>query len=88
MRKVMDISKEIQVICESLNLTETELQYVLKTNKAVANATFIQEMYVCKKEKENCYQNRNSLTNDGIQKVKLAKIAYKIKGNYFEEILK
>ena len=72
----------------SLAATNLGLQYVLKTNKAVEHTLFIQEMFVCKKEKEKCIENRMSLTDNGIQKVKMARIKYKGKGKYFEEILK
>lgn len=72
----------------SLAATNLGLQYVLKTNKAIESTHFIHEMYVCKKEKETCVENRSSLANDGIQKVRMAKIQYKGKGKYFEEIMK
>lgn len=72
----------------ALAATNLGLQYVLKTTKAVEHVSFIQEMYVCKKEKEKCIENRVSLTNNGIQKVRMARIEYKGKGKYIEEILK
>ncbi len=72
----------------ALAATNLGLQYVLKTTKAVEHVNFIQEMYVCKKEKEKCIENRVSLTNNGIQKVRMARIEYKGKGKYIEEILK
>ncbi len=72
----------------SLAATNLGFQYVLKTKKAIENTSFIREMFVCKKEKEKCVQNRISLTDNGMQKVKMAKIEYKGKGKYIEEILK
>ncbi len=72
----------------SLAATNLGFQYVLKTDKAVKNTSFIKEMFVCKKEKEKCIQSRISLTDNGLQKVKMARIEYKGKGKYFEEILK
>ncbi|MCI7213582.1 MAG: hypothetical protein MR467_05510, partial [Bacillales bacterium] len=64
------------------------LQYVLKTSKAANQIQLIKEMYVCKKEKEKCIENRNLLTNSGFQKVKMARIEYKGKGKYIEEVLR
>ena len=72
----------------SLAATNLGFQYVLKTAKAIDNISFIREMFVCKKEKERCINNRISLTDNGIHKVKIAKIEYKGKGKYLGEILK
>ena len=72
----------------ALAATNLGYQYVLKTKKATDSITFLQEMFVCSKEKEYCTKNRISLTNNGIQKVKMARIEYKNKGKYIEELLK
>jgi hypothetical protein len=40
------------------------------------------------KKKEKCIEGRVSLTNNGQQKVKMARIEYKNKGRYIGEILK
>lgn len=72
----------------ALAATNLGFQYVLKTNKAVKNIELIKEMYVCKKEKEKCIENRISLTDNGLQKVKMARIEYKGKGKYIGELLK
>ena len=72
----------------ALAATNLGFQYVLKTNKALKNIELLKEMYVCQKEKEHCLDNRNTLTNNGAQKVKIARIQYKNKGQYIEEILK
>ena len=45
-------------------------------------------MFVCKKEKAECFDARTLLTNNGSQKVKIARIQFKNKGKYIEEILK
>ena len=71
----------------ALAATNLGLQYVLKTNKAIKNIELIKEMFVSKKEKEKCIENRVSLTNNGLQKVKMARIEYKGKGKYIEEVL-
>ncbi len=72
----------------SLAATNLGLQYVLKSKKAVNNSYFIQEMFLSNREREECFKNSKLLENDGVQKVKLAKIEYKGKGKYFEELIK
>ena len=72
----------------ALAATNLGFQYVLKTNKALNNIKFLKEMFVCQKEKDHCLDNRVSLTNNGSQKVKIARIQYKNKGRYIEELLK
>ena len=72
----------------ALAATNLGFQYVLKTDKTLKNIKLLKEMYVCQKEKEHCLDNRNALTNNGAQKVKIARIQYKNKGQYIEEILK
>lgn len=72
----------------ALAATNLGFQYVLKTNKSVSNVELIKEMYVSKKEKEQCIKTRISLTDNGLQKVRMARITYKGKGKYIEEILK
>ena len=70
----------------ALAATNLGFQYVLKTSKSLENIRLIREMFVCEKEKESCVKSRESLTNSGLQKVKLARIQYKGKGKYIEEI--
>ena len=72
----------------ALAATNLGFQYVLKTEKAVKQIKLIKEMFVCKKEKEKCIENRVFLTDNGLQKVRMARIEYKGKGKYIEEILK
>lgn len=72
----------------ALAATNLGFQYVLKTNKALKNVKLLKEMFVCQKEKASCLDNRVTLTNNGSQKVKIARIQYKNKGRYIEEILK
>lgn len=72
----------------ALAATNLGYQYVLKTDKAIKSISFLQEMFVCDKEKTSCVQNRLLSTNNGLQKVKMARIEYKNKGKYIEELLK
>lgn len=77
-----------EVCKHSLAATNLGFQYVLKTEKAILKTTTIKEMFVCKKEKDECVKKRVSLTESGLEKVKIAKIEYKGKGKYFQEIVK
>lgn len=72
----------------ALAATNLGHQYVLKSNKSIQQVTLLKEMYVCKKEKEYCTNQRMTLSNNGFQKVKLARIEYKNKGEYLEELLR
>ena len=72
----------------ALAATNLGYQYVLRTKKAIDSITYLQEMFVCTKEKKACTESRFALTNNGFQKVKMARIEYKNKGKYIEEILK
>ena len=72
----------------ALAATNLGFQYVLKTQKAVDNLSYLREMYVSSNEKDYCTKTRISLTNNGLQKVKMSRIEYKGKGKYIEEILK
>ncbi len=77
-----------EVCKHSLAATNLGFQYVLKTDKAISKTTMIKEMFVSKKEKEECVKKRITLTKNGLDKAKIAKIEYKRKGKYFEEIIK
>ena len=70
----------------ALAATNLGFQYVLKTEKAVSHAVLLKEMFVCEREKEQCTNDRKNLTNTGLQKVKMARIEYKNKGKYIEEL--
>lgn len=72
----------------ALAATNLGFQYVLKTNRSINNIELIKEMYVSKTEKEQCIKTRVSLTDNGMQKVRMSRIAYRGKGNYIEEVLK
>lgn len=72
----------------ALSATNLGFQYVLKTSKALGSIGLLREMYVCEEEKSRCLGNRMLLTENGSQKVKIARIKYKNQGHYIEEILK
>ena len=72
----------------ALSATNLGCQYVIKSNRAVDKIELIKEMFVCKNEKKKYIENRVSLTENSLQKVKMARIEYKGKGKYIDEVLK
>ena len=63
-------------------------QYVLLTNKAVLNLEMLECCYLSSEER-NSYKNKKIVDNKiGADKVKLARIQYRGKGLYIDEILK
>lgn len=75
--------------CEhALAATNLGMQYVLRTKKALNNISLISLCYISIPEKEACIKERldmNSLCQD---KVKIARIEYRGKGHYIDELLK
>ncbi|MCM1131355.1 MAG: DUF3990 domain-containing protein [Roseburia sp.] len=75
--------------CEhALAATNLGSQFVLKSKKALNNLSFIKECYVSKLEKEEYLRRRMDLSSLGSSKVKLARIEYRGKGQYIDELLK
>ena len=75
--------------CEhSLAATDLGYQYVVKTKKALDNLLYLRELFISTKEKGNLINQRFDLTSTGLNKVKVARIEYKGKGKYIEELLK
>lgn len=72
----------------ALAATNLGFQYVLKTGKCLKNVKLVQEMFVSEKERAKCVASRAELTMNGSHKVKAARIEYKGKGRYIQEILK
>ena len=72
----------------ALSVTDLGYQYIIKTEKALANLKPLEEMFLCSEERKsyiNRRLNSNKLNQD---KVKIARMEYKGKGHYIEEILK
>lgn len=75
--------------CEhALAATNLGSQYVLKSKKALNNLLFIKECYVSKLEKEENLKRRIDLSSLGSSKVRLARIEFRGKGQYIDEMLK
>lgn len=75
--------------CEhSLSATNLGMQYVVKSKKAIKHLDFIGEMYVSNIEKEDLIESRNLNFKTNLNKVSAARIEFKNKGKYIDEILK
>ncbi len=72
----------------ALSATNLGLQYVLRTNKALAQLTLLRQNYLCKEEKATCIQQRLDMNDISQNKVKAARVEYRGKGQYIEELLK
>lgn len=71
-----------------LAATNLGYQYVFKSDKAIKSLKMLERCYISEKEKEYYKKMRNSDAKLGDDKVKLARIKYRGKGRYIDEILK
>ncbi len=75
--------------CEhALSATNLGMQYVLKTKKSLDNLELIKLFHLSKKEKEYILKKRIKMNETSQQKVKFARIEYRGKGQYIDELLK
>lgn len=75
--------------CEhALAATNLGMQYVARTSKAVNKITMIKSCYLCSAEKESYINERLNLNLVCQNKVKVARIEYRGKGQYIDELLK
>lgn len=70
-----------------LAATNLGKQYVFVSDKAVRNIEIVEHCYICSAEKEYYKHIRTEESKLGDDKVKLARIAYRGKGKYIDEIL-
>ncbi len=71
-----------------LAATNLGFQYVLLNDKAIKNVKILEECIMCDKEKEYYKSLREKEIVESNEKVKYARIKYRGKGKYIEEILK
>lgn len=71
-----------------LAATNLGFQYVFITEKSLKNLKLVERCYVSDKERQYYKNLRSSDTRLGDDKVKLARIKYRGKGHYIDEILK
>lgn len=75
-------------LCQhALSATNLGYQYVLRSDKALSQLSLLRCHYVCSLEKKECYNERLSLNKEGADKVKVARIEYRGKGQYIDELL-
>lgn len=72
----------------ALSVTNLGKQYVFKSMKACKQLEFVDRLYLCEKEKDNYLNDRKRYSDESISKANLAKIEYRRKGQYFDEIFK
>ncbi len=71
-----------------LAATNLGYQYLFKTPKAIENIKLLERGYISNNEREYYKNIRSADTKLGNDKVKLARIQYRGKGHYIDEILK
>lgn len=72
----------------ALSATNLGMQYVLRTNKAITNLALLKKFYISDEEKRDCAQKRIDMALSSVNKIKAARIEYKQKGKYIDELLK
>ena len=72
----------------ALSCTNLGKQYVLKSDRVFEHIECIDRLYLCKKEKETYLNRKISYANKSMSKANLAKIQYRRKGKYFDELFK
>ena len=70
----------------SLAATNLGMQYVIKTQKALDQLSLIKELYMSASERKRAKYKRMELAKTCMDKVSLARIEYKGKGHYIEEV--
>ena len=72
----------------ALSATSLGKQYVIRTENALRHLAFIHQNYLSKPEKEDCIKQRLEMNNLNQDKVSVARMRYRGKGRYIEELLK
>lgn len=71
----------------ALAATELGMQYVIKTNKAAKCAEILERCFLCTPEKNNYTATRKADLKASEDKVRAARIEYRGKGKYIDELL-
>lgn len=71
-----------------LAATNLGMQYVFLSEESIKHLQILEKCYVCSEEKEYYKKEQLDLQRLGSDKTKLARIQYKGKGLYLEEILR
>ena len=70
----------------SLAATDLGFQYIIKTQKAAERLIIKEQCYLCEEEKRNYQLLRENNQKDSADKVKAARIQYRGKGQYIDEV--
>ena len=71
-----------------LSATNLGFQYVIKSKKAINHLKMIGKDYLCTSEKKDYLEKRRDFTKLGDDKVKAARVKYRGKGKYIDELLR
>ncbi len=80
--------ERIRLFCFCLSATSLGKQCVIRTENALRHLAFIHQNYLSKPEKEDCIKQRLEMNNLNQDKVSVARMQYRGKGRYIEELLK
>ena len=72
----------------AISATNLGIQYVFKSDKACKYLDVLDRLYLCEKEKSDYLKQKDVLSQDGVNKARLAIVEYRRKGKYFDEIFK
>lgn len=72
----------------AVSATNLGVQYVFKSKKACDMLETIDRLYLCEKERNKYSELKSALSNEGIQKARMALIKYRREGKYFDELFK
>lgn len=72
----------------ALSATNLGKQYAIRTGNALQHLAFIRQNYLSSPEKEACIKQRLEMNNLSQDKVSAARIEYRGKGRYIEELFK
>ena len=71
----------------ALAATELGMQYVIKTERAAKCAEVLERCFLCSEEKKDYYTARSDDFRAAQDKVRAARIKYRGKGKYIDELL-
>lgn len=71
----------------ALAATNLGMQYVLRTPRALENIIFLDSLYISSIEKESLVNERLNMNAVCQDKVKVARINYRGKGQYIDQLL-
>ena len=72
----------------AISASNLGFQYIFKSDLACKHLSFLERLYLCEKERNYYLLEKDNLTKEGINKSNLAKIEYRRKGLYFDELFK